>query len=582
MRFLPILFVAFIAASTCAAQSSDQLWGQRETLAKELGQQLDEFKKWCEKSRADASAAESLAIKRDPQRQYIFLPTETGLKSDPSPAEAKLQKIRKSHAVKLFELAKKQSDAKNASFAYQLLHEALYFDPDHAEVRKILGHRKSTDDKTNWNVSSDRLRLRKSTRENSEFKWPKKSYWLASTAHFEITSRADEKATRELAVKLERWHSVWRQVFFDYWSKASVLERWINGKGSARVPSKKFRVVFFADKQEYVKELSRAVPGIEVSSGYYVDRNKKSYFYAGDQQIEDTWRHELTHQLFSETTRTVKSPFEQQFLWLGEGIAMYFESMVENESYITLGGFDSRRMQFARRRCLKEQYFVPLEQLSSANQKEFQTHPDRARIYSQSAGVAHFLMNSQNGDLQRPLSEFLKLCYQGKLKPNSFARVLGKSFDQLDKDYRDFLKVTPNQVANHLNAPHVRTEMAIPITKLTEDDFRALGKCENLTWLDLSATNLQGKRLNHLTGCKNLQQLFLTGCIIDTDSINAISSITSLQELDLSGSNLTDEQLLQLAALKKLQTINAIGTKITAAGIAQLKTKSPSLNVIDR
>ena len=131
---------------------------------------------------------------------------------------------------------------------------------------------------------------------------------------------------------------------------------------------------------------------------------------------------------------------------------MYFESMVENKSYITLGGFDSRRMQFARRRCLKEQYFVPLKQLSSADQKEFQTHPDRARIYSQSAGVVHFLMNSENGQLQKPLSEFLKLCYQGKLKPGTFAKVIGKPFDELEKDYKKFLLVTPDQVADHLTA----------------------------------------------------------------------------------------------------------------------------------
>ena len=206
MRFLPILFVAFLTVSTCAAQSSDQLWDQRESLAKELNQQLDEFKKWCAENKADASPAESIPIKRDPQRQYIFLPAESGFKTDPSPAEAKLHEIRKAHATKIFTLAKQQSDAKNASFAFQLLNEVLYFDPDHAEVRKILNHQKSKNDETDWNVTSDRLRLRKATRTHSKFNWPKKSYVLASTAHFEIASRASEAETKHLAKKLELWH----------------------------------------------------------------------------------------------------------------------------------------------------------------------------------------------------------------------------------------------------------------------------------------------------------------------------------------------------------------------------------------
>ena len=573
LRIFAGLITICLCLHPCDAQSdgdAKSLWERRQTLAKELDAQLAEFRSWCTENKATApTELSSLRINRDQQRQYIFLPSETGF-AEGDQAHQKLQEIRRSHAEKVFSLAKKQSTAKNASFAYQLLNEVLHFHPDHAEVRKILGHRKSKNDETDWNVTSDRLRIRKATRIHSEFKWPKKSYFLASTAHFEISSRASEAETKALARKLERWHDIWRQVFFDYWSNPAALERWISGKGSVRIPTKKFKVIFFADKQEYVQELSRSVPGIEVSTGYYDDRQKTSFFYAGDQTTEDTWRHELTHQLFSESTRTIKSPFENQFLWLGEGIAMYFESLVEHDGYVTLGGFDSRRLQFARRRCIKEQFFVPLKMLSQADQTEFQTHPNRAKIYSQSAGVTHFLMNSAKGKLQKPLSEFLKLSYQGKLKTDSFAKILGTSFEKLEKDYKDFLKVQPDQIAKHLLAPKQRTELAIPGTKLTVQDFKAIGKCTNLIWVDLSAMDVRGARLEQLTSCTNLEQIFLTGCLIDKDTIMAIAKMNKLEEIDLSGTDLTDEMLVTLSNLANLKAINALGTKVTDEGAKKI------------
>ena len=508
-----VLFLCVCDGTACAQtqNSAELLWQKRDKLAQEFGSQLKPILEQCGQDQRTALQRE-LLIRRDPKRTYVFLAPVTRLKNNhgiPENTFEQLKQARSQYSQKLFELAQAQAEQKNASMAFQLLHEAIYYDPDHAQLRKILGHR-LTDDQKNWHVASGRLRIRKASRAHPEFKWPRGEYYLCSTSHFEIASQANETETEQLARKLEQWHGIWRQVFFDYWSNPGTLVRWIDGKGSVRIPSRKFKVIFFKNEQQYIETLSTRVPGIQGSSGYYDDREKMSFFFAGDRTVEDTWRHELTHQLFSETTRTVKSPFESQFLWLGEGIAMYFESLTQHDGFVTLGGFDSRRLQYARRRYIKEQYFVPIKTLSAASQKEFQTHPDRAKIYSQSAGVAHFLMNSSYGNLQRPLSGFLKLCYQGKLKKDAFAKSLGISYEELDKQYQAFLLVQTGEIERWLKSSLSRTEFAFPATKLSAGDFQALGACENLLWLDLSATQIDDSTFHHLKTCRNLEQIFLS------------------------------------------------------------------------
>ncbi len=604
-----MLSAAYAAVDQSSDSDASELWQQRVQLEKELQNQITEFQSWCADNKHDELSANagSLVIRRDPQRQYIFLPPEHGLQIDSSNTEGaeRLVKIRREHAAKLFALAKEQAEKQNASFAFQLLNEVLFYDPDHAEVRSILGHRKLDSGDEDWQVSSDRFRIKPATRTHPEFGWAKKDYLIASTAHFDIVSKATEEETKFLAQQLERWHDVWRQVFFDYWSNPSALGRWINGKGSARIPSKKFKIVFLADKPSYVQQLARNVPGVEISTGYYDDRQETSFFYAGqDASIHKTWRHELTHQLFSETTRSTKSPFESQFLWLGEGVAMYFESLVDFDSYVTLGGFDSSRLQYARLRCLKEQFYVPLRTLSSADRKAFQANPNVAQIYSQSAGITHFLMNAEHGAMQQPLSEFMKLCYQAKLKPDTFEKLMGRPFEKIDEQYREFLKVDSKQVRENIIAPDQRSEFALPGTPLDAAAMEQLGRCKNMQWLDLSGTDLRGTKLQALAACGKLEQLFMTGALVDQASITAIGQIANLREIDLSGSNITDSEMSvlcklvgltdlmlagtaitdqaipHLVCLEQLHSLNISNTRITPEGISRLKSQLPNTTLI--
>ncbi len=569
------------------AAKRDTDWQAKQALQHKLETLLHPIIQTCldQGLKSTAKVLQKYLVIRDPQRQYIFLPPENPVADDrlsndlPPEIRSKVNEILNGHAEALFALAKTEVASGNGAVAFQLLHEILFFAPNHESVRKILGHRIVPQANIeSWQVSSDRFRIRRATRPNDALGWPAKTWSTASTAHFQIASRGTDVETEFLARSLERWHDVWRQVFFEYHSQSTVLENWLNGKGSQSAPRRKFKVVFFGDKDDYVAGLSRTVPGVEASTGYYSDQEETSYFFASDDRtIHDTWRHEMSHQMLQESRRSIISPFQDEFLWLGEGIAMYFESLADFGDYVTLGGFDTRRVQYARLRRIKEQFHIPLEQLSKMNRVEFQSQADLAKIYSQSAGVAHYLMNANQGQWQPRLIDFLQLSYQGKLKSGSFEKIIGKTFDEIDAGYAEFLKIQRGQL-EYLNATTTQTELALIAAPLEDDSLAKVAQCTNLSWLDLSACDVRGQRLVYLKNCEQLEQLFLTGAIVDAESIRIIAQLP-IRELDLSGSNLGDSELDLLAESKTLASVNLAGTKITDQGLDQLRSRRPNLTV---
>ena len=531
-------------------------WKRHQKLQQQLTKAID--------AAGLSEAARQWIVPRDPQRIYVFTPQEKVTR----PNNPQLERLLKKHAENLFQLAQQLSDEKQAAACFQTLHEVLFYNPNHSQVRGILGHRQQEDD---WHVASDRLRLTVGTRKQPLMDWPAKSYTICKTAHFEIASQASETETRLLAEKLEVWHQVWRQVFFEYWSSPATLQRWMAGKGKARIPTKKFQVYFFKNRDSYVDELSQWIPGIAASTGYYSPSEEASFFYASDQvQEQATWRHELTHQLFRESRRSAPSPFEDQFLWLDEGIAMYFESLTEFDRHVVLGGFDTRRLQFARLRNLKEQFYIPSQELTALDQKAFQTHPDVQKVYSQSAGLAHYLMSSDYGSLRPKLCEFLQLSYYGKLKDDSFNKILGQTMEEIDTAYPKFLEVDNDKLTAGITAAASRTELALPRSVFSDQALLQIGRCPNLVWLDLSASDLRGDKLIGLRGCEQLRQLFLTGCLLDEASLSNLAELGQLAELDLSASSLDDEDLAPLETLPALTNLNLSRTKITDASIARL------------
>lgn len=588
MRFLfPLLFTAFALPCPAPALAQDSIlnWrGARATLDRDLADELQELANWCRSAGLPDQVEATFALyqKRDLGRMYVFPAQE-----DSAPPisdgplgqwQTKLNEIRSRHADRIYELAKRAAKAGQGGEAFRLVHEVLYYDPDRAEVRRMLGHRIRDG---GWRVASEKISVRRSRKTHPQFGWPGKEYLIVRTPFFEIESNADEERTVALAEKLERWHTIWRQVFFDYWSNPRVTKKMFDGETKAVFRnSKRFKVVFFKNQQQFANQMERFVPGASASSGYYSSNQRVAYFPDGNLRTQDTWRHEMTHQLFRESVRTKGEPFEDQFIWLDEGIATWFESLADFGDYVTLGGFDSRRIQYARIRKFSEQFYIPLEELTSLGRSGLQSHPELVRIYSQSAGVADMLMNDDAGAMAKDVTEFMRLIFAGKLKPGSFEKLVGKTWDQLDARYPEFLGVDADQIVSHLSQPLTRTELSLPNSQLDQQAFQAIGKCLNLQWLDVSRNQVTGKHIAALNQCNQLSQLFLVGCVLESDSFREMQNLIGLTELEMSGSNLNDTHLTELAKLANITTLRMTATAISDTGLSKLGSM-PSLRQLD-
>jgi len=278
----------------------------------------------------------------------------------------------------------------------------------------------------------------------------------------------------------------------------------------------------------------------------------------------------MAHQLFRETSRARKAPFKEQHLWLDEGIAMYFESLTDMNGYVTLGGFDARRLQYSRIRKLREGFFVPSQQLAFFSQEQFQARKDIASIYSQAAGMAHMLMNDERGMLQPRVSEFMKVIHKRKVKPDSFEKLIGKAMPQLDLQYLKFLETSNNEVSDYLLRPELRTELALPNADLSVSGFDSIGKCKRLRWLDVTGSKISPASIEALRGCVRLKQIFLTRCSIDPAAYAAMKQLPVLEELDLSASSVTNRDLATLARATRLKVLRLAGTRITDSAMPVL------------
>lgn len=544
---------------------------------------LQEIVLWCENNglKQQAELTRDLEFKRDPRRQYVFLASELPMPVGAQGLEGQwLEKINAAkslHARRVLELANLAVDEDAGAIAFQLLHEVLHYDRDHSGVRKILGHRKTDE---GWKVASDSIRVRQERKIHPEFRWPGGTHILVRTPHFEIESNASESRTRFLAEKLERWHAVWRQLFLEYWSTPAAVKRWMAGTSKAPGSTKRYRVVFFSTRDEYLRQLGKTVRGIEKSTGFYSSSEKTSYFYDGDEMVQGTWRHELTHQLFRESGRTNKNAVDNQFIWIDEGVATYFESLSDFGDYVTLGGFDARRIQYSRIRRLLENFHIPIEQLSSFGRKELQQHPDIERVYSESAGLTDMLINDQEGACEQALSKFLWLIHKGKVKPSTFEDVMGRTHEQLDEQYQEFLKVDSKTVVDYLSKPMSRTELSLPGADLQRQAYDRIAECINLTFLDLSKNSITTDNFVQLKPCQQINRMILTSCSFEEGPLRGLELFPSLNDLDLSGSSVQDDQLESFQNLTNLRSLRLAVTGITDAGLEHLANVS-SLEVLD-
>ena len=72
-----------------------------------------------------------------------------------------------------------------------------------------------------------------------------------------------------------------------------------------------------------------------------------------------------------------------------------------------------------------------------------QRHPDIAKLYSQSSGLAAFLIDGEQGRYREPLVRYLQAVYAGRDNAQIALDATGTSYEELDAAYRRYMESLP-------------------------------------------------------------------------------------------------------------------------------------------
>jgi hypothetical protein len=388
---------------------------------------------------------------------------------EPSPAA-------KTAAAAAFEKARTAVAAGEVSEALQHACRAVALDPDHADARRLLGYQRVGEQ---WAGKYAQHMLKTGNVWSREHGWIKSDHaakydaglrpwgqkwitvaedaerhadiehgWTVRTDHFQVITNVDRAAAAELAIRLETYYQLWRQLFGEFALTSAELQARLDGKETDGFLRRPMKVVYHRNREEYNGALIRRQPQIAMTNGIYFDRERESHFFAGDDQDLGAIAHEAVHQFFYESTpKPTRHLTATANAWAVEGAACYFETLKEQPTDVgpayTIGTPDAGRVQAARHRRIVDNFYVPLAELDALGVLDLQQRPDIAPLYSQSAGLASFFIDGRDGEYRRPFRELLRLIYAGKDQPGSLPELTGQNAGELDRQYQQFMESLP-------------------------------------------------------------------------------------------------------------------------------------------
>jgi len=250
---------------------------------------------------------------------------------------------------------------------------------------------------------------------------------------------------------------------------------------------------------------------------------------------------------------------------------LYMESLQACGRWQTGGGLEADRLQYARFRTLRSGQDLPLAELTQLDQQSLQQHPEIRGLYSQAAGVSHFLMHDRQGRWRPALINYLAEIYAGRDQPDSLARLTGVPLPQLEAAYREFLQVDDSGLAQL--DPRARIQnLCLGGTAITDQGMLSLPSLAEAEWIDLYGTQITDAGTEPLAHARALRQLSLERTQIGDLTVARIAAAGQLQQLDLSATRVTDQALDTVSRLTQLDSLWLSGTAITDAGLPRLRS----------
>lgn len=475
---------------------------------------------------------------------------------------------RRKHARWLYAESQRLAQSGDETAAFRLLWHVLREDPQHADALRVLGPLAS--------AAEVQPKVRSSATVQSDFKWPARSYSRIQTPHFMLTTRADTRQSIAIAKRLEAAHALWCQMFYDVWAPQGLLQKKLAGDNTSWRETRKMEVFLLKDRQDYIDTLKENEANIGVSVGYYNSEAKKSFFYPSE-NLDATFFHELTHQLFSESSQfeNVLDTGSGGGVWLLEGVAVYMESLREHDHFWTAGGIEAARLQTARYRAVRDGYWPDWKEFTSGTIDAWKQDPKVALNYSHAAGLTHtFLdLHKERKKAREMVLTALEALYAGRANAGvELLALLGPDDEQAKITYQDMMTVTDAQ-ATALQQSDVRaSDLVLAGSKFTAATWAGFTNQTELRWLDLSFSNITNADMTWLANFKDLERLSVEGTLVDGGLLPLANRLRKLNELDVSGCAIGDADLNNLRGNPSIQTLWLTNTRVTNDCLATLST----------
>ncbi|QDT88541.1 DUF1570 domain-containing protein [Gimesia algae] len=389
----------------------------------------------------------------------------------------KLRNLQEEQANDLFVFSRKVLHEGFPSYAYDLILETAYHNPDHRSVRQILGYVRNGDEwatpfekemhdrKQQWHPQFGWLPASyitryeqgeryvngrwKSAAQEAEIRRDFRNAWEIKTEHFLIKTNHSLEMGVKLATEMEDFYRYFHQTFAAFFNTPQQMQKLFEGARNPfqrRNKNDQHVMHYYSTREEYLQRLQKDIPQISLTHGIYLFGDRISHFYHRPDAEGDlgTLYHEATHQLFYESSFQGRNRQvgEKNHFWAIEGIACYMESFEKNGKKFRAGNPNHIRFNAARYRLLKDDYYVPLETFAAMGRNAFQTSPNISPNYSQASGLSHFFMHASRGEYRdafiNQLTELYSLNSRVRNNPQSLAESTGVSYTDLDRQYREY------------------------------------------------------------------------------------------------------------------------------------------------
>lgn len=392
---------------------------------------------------------------------------------DPAPWDAALQQVRDAVTDRPYTLLKRAANAGEVGLAVELMWEVLWFNPDHAKIRKGLGmgrlpaklEAKAALDRTRardafkgnriryerfdpdrlWYRAFDAARLKEGLVWSPQLGWANPAYpdrydrggvfdlqqrkwvtlqsanayhsrperaWEVRTEHLIIRGTADLAVLADAATQLNAFR---REIFGLYagFFLASD-EHDVLRLALGLADTKPLEVWILRDHAQYLQ-----VSGAPAwSGGVYIPSQGVCYFYG---RVNPTMFHEFTHQILGVFAGRNSAP-----AWLVEGIAVHTETAAFKQGRVAIRG--------ARP---SHKFSVPELMKLKTNRAWHAWHGsgDNPSAYADAGSLVTFCMNADDARHRADTLDFIRDSYLGRTRGREIWDYLGVEQNTFVRDY---------------------------------------------------------------------------------------------------------------------------------------------------